>query len=426
MKLATRKKARATPRLRNGGKLKEPSWEGYEKLTGAEFHRLRQGTHQWYYQNFKTSDLIDAVWKWMDANGYSKDDIKKAKASDSTVISGTAAIVCKMLNNGMPDFYQPAADYWASLPGTTGDLKPATDFVKKRIEAAITQKVKQEIKIEEEKKQEVVTEKYVPSIQDRLRQSANVMSEFIEAAHDDFLDGKIEDFKAIKPATRLRQLECKQPHARMIKSYYEPLIAEYEEILNPPSTKNMNEQEKDYAAQLKEGYAIFSKPQIKKLYQFYLAVQGACDAIIAESKANRKPRKVSAKSPEKIVEKLKYKVSDDKYSVSSIQPHKFIGANCLVVFNAKTRKLGIYYTSMEDPTGVGREGSGLYLKGQTIQRFSDEKSVSYTLRKPLEQLKEVKTLNTRKKFENWLEKITTTPVKMNGRINPDTILLAVY
>lgn len=424
--MATRKKARTAPRLRNGGKMKEPSWEDYDKLTGAEFHRKRQGSHQWYYENFKTADLMPAVWKWMETNGYSKDDIKKAKSSDHSTISGTAAIVCKMLNNGMPDLYKPAAEYWDSLPGTIGELKPSSEFVKKRIKAAITQTVKEEIKIEEEKKQEVITEKYVPSIQDRLRQSANVMSEFIEVAHDDFLDGKIEDFKAIKPATRLRQLECKQPHARMIKSYYETLIKEYEEILNPPSTKNMTEQEQDYAAQLKEGYAIFSKSQIKKLYQFYLTVMGACDAIIAESKANRKPRKVSAKSPEKVVEKLKYMVSDDKYSVSSIQPHKFIGANCLVVFNSKTRKLGIYYTSMEDPTGVGREGSGLNLKGQTIQRFSDEKSVSYTLRKPLEQLKEVKTLNTRKKFENWLEKITTTPVKMNGRINPDTILLAVY
>ena len=424
--MTTRKKARSIPRLRNGGKLKEPSWEGYEKLTGAEFHRLRQGTHQWYYENFKTADLIPAVWKWMETNGYSNDDIKKAKSSDHSTISGTAAIVCKMLNNGMPDLYKPAAEYWDSLPGTIGELKPSSEFVKKRIEAAITQTVKEEIKIEEEKKQEVITEKYVPSIQDRLRQSANVMSEFIEVAHDDFLDGKIEDFKAIKPATRLRQLECKQPHARMIKSYYEPLITEYEEILNPPSTKNMTEQEQDYAAQLKEGYAIFSKSQIKKLYQFYLAVIGACDAIIAESKANRKPRKVSAKSPEKVVEKLKYKVSDDKYSVSSIQPHKFIGANCLVVFNSKTRKLGIYYTSVEDPLGGGRDGSGLNLKGQTLQRFNDNTSVSYTLRKPLEQLKEVKTLNTRKKFENWLEKLTTTPVKMNGRLNPDTLLLAVY
>jgi len=430
VKLAGRKTSKSQQRFRKAAKLEEPSWEDYEKLTGEQFHRKRQGSHQWYYNNYKTSDLMGDVWKWMEANGYTKDEIKKAKTVKEHTISGTAAITCRMLNKGMPDFYKPAADYWDSLPGTTGELKPVTEFVKKRISVALgeaedEEKEKQEQE-EKEKQANVGKEKYVPSIQDRLRAAANGMAEFIEAAHDDYLDGKITDFKAIKPASRLRQLQCKQPHARLIKAAYEPLIAEYEEILNPPNTKNMTELEKDYAAQLKEGYAVFSKSQIKKLYQFYIAVQGACDAIIAESKANRKPRRVSAKSPEKIVAKLKYKISDDKYSISSVQPHKFIGANCLVVFNSKTRKLGIYYTSVEDPLGSGREGSGLNLKGQTLQRFDEKTSVSYTLRKPLEQLQQVKDLNTRKKFENWMEKLTTTPIKLNGRINPDTLLLAVY
>ena len=44
----------------------------------------------------------------------------------------------------------------------------------------------------------------------------------------------------------------------------------------------------------------------------------------------------------------------------------------------------------------------------------------------MDQLQEVKDLNTRKKFENWFGKLTTTPVKMNGRINEETILIAVY
>ena len=421
-----RKVARGAPRLRKGGKLTEPSWEDYDKLTGEQFHRKRQGSHQWYYENYKTSDLMPAVWAWMERNGYSKEDIKKAKIAPESVISTTAAIVCKMLNNGMPETYKPAAEYWDSLPGTTGELKPASEFVKKRVEEALNagQQVKQEQEKKEEEQRKI--EKYIPSIQERIREATYQMTEFIEQAHDDFISGKIEDFKDIKVATRLRQVECKQPHARLIKSFYDDIIQEYNEILNPPSTKNMSELEKDYVAQLKEGYANFTKPQIKKLLQFYLQVQGACDAIIAESKANRKPRKVSAKSPEKIVEKIKYKVTDDKYAVSSIPAAKLVGSNCLVVFNVKTRKLGIYYTSVEDPLGSGRDGAGLTVKGTTLQRFDDEKSVACTLRKPTEQLQEVKTLNTRKKFENWFAKLTTTPVKMNGRINPETVLIAAY
>jgi hypothetical protein len=96
------------------------------------------------------------------------------------------------------------------------------------------------------------------------------------------------------------------------------------------------------------------------------------------------------------------------------------------VFNTKTRKLGIYYTSVEDPLGSGRDGAGLWVKGTTLQRFNDDTSVACTLRKPMDQLQEIKSLNTRKKFENWFAKLTTTPVKMNGRINPETVLIAAY
>lgn len=429
--LAGKKKViRGAPRLRKGARLTEPSWDGFDKLSGQEFHRKRQGTHQWYYANFASKDLMPAVWIWMEANGYSKEDIKKVKAADDSTVSTTAAIQCKMLNNGMPDLYKPAAEYWDSLPGTSGELKPATTFVKKRIEEALTQGslVKEQKEKEEaaEKAKAEIKEKYTPSIQDRIRLATYSMSEFVEAALDDFLDGKISDFKDIKPATKLRQMECKQPHARLIKASYEPAIAEYEELLNPPNTKNMTDQEKDYAQQLKEGYSHLTKSQIKKLYAFYISVQGACDAIIAESKANRKPRKIAKKSPEQVVSKLKYKVSDDKYAISSIPAAKLVGASCLVVFNGKTRKLGIYYTSNEDPLGTARDGTGLDLKGTTLQRFDDDKSVACTLRKPVEQLREVKSLNTRKKFENWFAKLTTTPIKMNGRINAETVLIAAY
>jgi len=259
-----------------------------------------------------------------------------------------------------------------------------------------------------------------------MREQANIMSEFIEQAFDDFLEEKITDFKGIEIIKQLRAQGCKQPHARLLINDYMPALEEYKELLNPPSTAKMNDEQKDYAQQLKDGYSHYDKRQIKKLHDFVISIIGACDGIIAESKANRKPRKLSKKSPEQLVKKLKYKISDEKYAISSIPPEKLVGASCLVVFNSKNRKLGIYYTSVEDPTGVGREGSGLNIKGTTIERFNDETSLACTLRKPMDQLQEVKSLNTRKKFENWFSKLTTTPIKMNGRINSETILVAVY
>jgi hypothetical protein len=424
--LAARKKVRTAPQVRRGGKLKAPDWTGWEEMSGVDYYRFKQGTHRWYYDNYQAADLMPAVWVWMENNGYSKEDITKCKAAPAYTISTTAGILCNMLDAGMPDFNPKDDEYWQTLPGTMGHVKPASEFIKKRISEALTrgEQVVEEKKQEEEKAK--VLEKYVPTIQQRMREQANLMSEFIEQAFDDFLEGKITDFKSLSITKQLRQLGCKQPHARLIINDYMPALEEYKELLNPPSTAKMTDEEKDYAQQLKDGYSHYDKKQIKKLHDFVISIISACDAIIAESKANRKPRKLARKSPEQIVKKMKYKISDEQYAVTSIPPDKLVGANCLVIFNSKTRKLGIYYTSVEDPTGVGREGSGLDVKGTTLLRFNDEKSVACTLRKPMDQLQEVKSLNTRKKFENWFEKLTTTPIKMNGRINDETLLIAVY
>ena len=423
--MATRKTKRSAPQLRKGNALKSPSWENWQEWSGEQFHKHKSSSREFYYNNYKLDNLLPSVYKYMDASDlFGKEDVAKVKKLANWELGFTLAIVCKLLNDGMPDYNKKEAEYWESLPGTQGELKPSSEWVNKRIKECIDKGEKVIEQKEEEEK--VKPEKYVPSIQERIREATSIMCEFIELAFDEFSTGKITDFKEVQPAKKLRQLGCKQPHARLISTYYLPLCEEYKELLNPPDTSKMTEQQKDWAQQLKEGYAIYDKKQIKKLYEFTVNIIGACDAIIAESKANRKPRKISRKSPEQVVSKMKYKISDDKYSIASIQPHKIVGSNCLVTFNAKTRKLGIYYTSMEDPTGANRDGSGLSVKGTTLERFDEKKSVSCTLRKPIEQLQEVKDLNTRKKFENWFEKLTTTPVKMNGRINQETVLIAVY
>jgi len=415
------KKKTVTRRTKNTN---VPNFEGSAEWDGEKFSRAKDAAFEYYRLEKKNADFKKYVMEYVKASDKWKEHASTLTKAPDNKFNSTLGTICKLTTQGMPDVHPKYNEWWESLPGTLGTPKPHHTYIDKWLEEilSIGEKVVEEKKEEEVKKKDV----YVPSIQDRIREATITMVQDFEQALDDFCEGKITDFKAIKPLSLLRQLQCKQPHARLIATFYEQQIVEYKELLDPPSTAKMSEHELDYHKQLKEGYAHYSKPQIKKLHDFLVGVISACDGIIAESKANRKPRKVSKKSPEKIVEKLKYKVSDDKYNVSSVPAHKMIGANCLVVFNSKNRKLGIYYTSVEDPTGTGREGSGLNLKGQTLQRYNEEKSVWWTLRKPMDQLQEVKALNTRKKFENWIEKLTTTPTKMNGRINPETVLIGVY
>ena len=135
----------------------------------------------------------------------------------------------------------------------------------------------------------------------------------------------------------------------------------------------MSEKEQDWADQLVEGYKIYDKKDIKKLYDAYSNLIGALNVVIEASKANRKTRKRAPKSKEKIVQKLKYKATDDKFHLASINPIDIVGCNELWVFNTKTRKIGKYVASNIDPLGQEREGSGLSVKGTTITGFRESK-----------------------------------------------------
>jgi len=92
-----------------------------------------------------------------------------------------------------------------------------------------------------------------------------------------------------------------------------------------------------------------------------------------------------------------------------------VGAKELWIFNTKTRKLGKY---------VAKEFSELTVKGTSIVNFDEAKSVQKTLRKPEEQLKEFKSAG-KVQLRKFLEDIKAVDIKLNGRINEDTILLKV-
>ena len=132
-----KRKAKRAVSRRTSDKSLEPKWDGWEELTGEQYHRKRTWSHEWYYREFKSSDLYPFAFAWMEKNGYSKDDIKAAKAADHFIISSTAAILCRLLLQGMPDFNQKEDDYWQTCAGTTGKIRPASEWVKVRIAEAI-------------------------------------------------------------------------------------------------------------------------------------------------------------------------------------------------------------------------------------------------------------------------------------------------
>jgi len=420
-----KKKARAISMPKRGNKLKDPSWENWENWSGVEYHTFQRHTHSWYYENFKPADLYPSAYSWMAINGYSEEEIKFAKAAPASMIGVTAGILTRMIMQGMPDINPKHVEHWESLKGTGGTLKPTSDFLRKQLAKVI--EIGSTV-VEVHKEEEAKPNVHVPTIQERIRDQALLQSEAI----DEWLDGWFNDPKSFDPKgfdfqKHFAKSGVTQAHARKIKNFFENEIVDFQDLERMPTAgqlKKMDEKEADLWEQLKEGYAHLKKADIKI---FVTAIQGLLDAldfVIESAKATRAPRKAKPKSADKLIAKLKYLKTDDKYKLASFNPVDIIGASEVWVFNVKTRKLGKYIAKNIDPKGMGRAGSGLSVKGTTIIGFDESQSVQKTLRKPVDQLKDFKSAG-KVKLRTFIDDIATTDTKLNGRCNLDTILLKV-
>lgn len=412
---------RTSDRIRKGA-LQDPSWEGADGWSGKEFHHKRQAATDYYYRNYKTSDLVEYTWEWMLANGYTKKDIKCVKAAKAGAINATTGYYCRMLTMGCPDVHPAWNAYWESLAGTMGTPSPISTYLKETITKAIADG-KEHVE-EAERKAEIEAKKAnrpKPSIQQLLHAAAlqmtNEIEDFLEKWVVSGYDTKL--IKDFKPDALLRRVSAKQAHVRIIRNLYQDNVDEFTELAKKVKDKD------DMRLQLEEGYDHMTAEQQKGALEVYRKIINACDIIEAESKANRKPRRTRTKSPEDIVKKLKFKQTDAEYGLGSILPAEIVYARILVVFNTKNRKIGMYYAKNVDPMGLKREGSGLNVKGTTITGYDEEKSLQRTIRKPSEFLPEVKKA-TRAKTEKLFETLKTTETKLNGRINGETILIAAF
>lgn len=255
-------------------------------------------------------------------------------------------------------------------------------------------------------------------IQSQSRSKKQVIEDIINKFYDDPKNFSLTSFNFYDI---LVKAGVNQAHARYIRQDYQEFLDEVQSINKKPDS-NASEDDLDFYQQLLEAYEDLTKQDIELLKELLTSCVKACDLIIDTAKANRKRPKKRHRPKERIVAKLKYKINDDKYHVVSVNPTEIIGASYLWVFNVNTRKIGRYVAKTLDPQGMGRDGTGLQVKGTSIIGYNEETSLQKTLRQPEAQLEEFKNCG-KIKIKTFLEDIKTTETKLNGRINPDTILL---
>jgi hypothetical protein len=367
-----------------------PKWQGQESWTTDQFLKFFKESMDYYRLEFNGRDLKPEVINWMAQNDYSKDQIKVFKDTKDYRSTTTMGSIAANLTRGMPEV---RADF--NDGRNTGDWLRA-EIAKVLKEGA--EDTKPEIEAE--------TKSLLPqiSIQDRLREAAARMAEEIEEAIENFqTDPESFDPKAFKVLNLLKGKQAKAAHARIIKDFYK---TNYDEITEALEGK---------CEQLKEGYSHLSKKQLKNIQSFYNEVLSACDMLAQEAKINKKPRVKKSVPAEKLVAKMKYAKTNEPLKLVSINPADIVGSKELWIFNVKTRKLGKY---------VAAEYQELSVKGTSIINFDEKNSVQKTLRKPEEQLKEFKAAG-KVALRKFLEDIKAVDIKLNGRINEDTVLLKI-
>jgi hypothetical protein len=389
--MATKLKKAAIAIRQNKNKDLSPRWDGAADWSAEQFTKNFRVAMEYYRFEYSAKDLKPKVIEWMKTQGWHADSIAQFKKTKDNRCSGTMGGLAACLLRGMPEVHAGFNEGRDSAKWLENEIN--------RVIADGGNDVDDEEEVTEKKETTIVV-----SIQERVRESSLGMTEEIESAIESFqLDPEAFDPKQFKVLNLLKGKQAKAAHARIIRDFY---TRNYEELQEAALGKD---------EQLKEGYSHLSKAQLKKLIAFYSEIISACDMLMQEAKVNRKPRKTKAVSKDKIVAKLKYMKQDDKLKVVSVNPADIVGAKELWIFNTKTRKLGKY---------IAAEFNDLGVKGTSITGYDEHKSVQKTLRKPEEQLKEFKAAG-KVALRKFLEDIKAVDIKLNGRINEDTLLLKV-
>jgi len=372
---------------------KEPDWKNLKLLTdSAEQETAFRSCEYFVRTEISKTKGLPTVKKWIkDHSEWSDDEIKIILANPDWALSN-AIIPCYTFHRLG---YMPQS---------------IKEHFNKRKEEWIPRGEK--TLAEKKEKFEAKQIKPVISIQERMKQQVTPLCAEWEYFVDQLTDGvaNIKDFDPYKQMI-IYSPEIKGPHAKIIKDDFETQYAEALEVL----------EWKD--PDIKEAYGHFDAKMRKAFVEVFEKIMTACDTIIQTKATTRRARKPKARSKDTIVKKMKFQINDSELGIASIHPTEVVNCNELWVYNSKTRKVGVYHALNKDPRRMGRDG--LMVKGTTIQDFDQERSMQKTLRKPKEQISNW-TGSAKTKFAKAFDELTTTGIKMNGRMNEHTIILKAF
>ncbi len=315
--------------------------------------------------------------------------------------------------NRLPDWKVDMHSHWAAtahLLEVNPDLVPDSykTGLTKWIEtlalegAALTAK-KEETEGEEKPKKTV-------NIQEIMREKADEALGDIEALFDEFVDsGYSKDFSVNKKVVGALSSR------NVLPQHLAPAIKRYQRLLD-----EYLEAQTGKCEQLNEGYANYSKMQLRYAIKVVEDIIAELNGYISLKQVAKKPRAKKAVPVEKIVSKLKYckNFKDDalKIELVGLSPVKLHESTEAWVYDTRKRKMHHYVADSYSKC--------LMVKGNTVIGFDKKESGMKTLRKPVEQIKAL--MGSKPAARKYFKEIKAVEAVPNGRFNADMIILKAF
>lgn len=315
--------------------------------------------------------------------------------------------------NRLPDWKVDMNSHWAAtahLLEVNPDLVPdsyKTGIVKwiegLAVEGAALTSKKEETEGEEKPKKTV-------NIQEIMREKADEALGDIEALFDEFVDsGYSKDFSINKKVVGALSSR------NVLPQHLAPAIKRYQRLLD-----EYLEAQAGKCEQLNEGYANYSKMQLRYAIKLIEDIIGEFNGYISLKQVAKKPRAKKTVPVERVVAKLKHckAFKDDalKLELTGLSPVKLHQATEAWVYDTKKRKMHHYVADAYSKC--------LLVKGNTVIGFDKKESGMKTLRKPVEQIKAIMgSKPAARKYFNEIKAVEAVP---NGRFNAEMIILKAF
>ena len=367
----------------------EPKWEQYKGITdGPGQEKAFQDAQYFIRTEIGDKKRLMRCKTWIKKEaGYTDEEIEIILRNPDWNFNGTSTSIWFLDKVGyMP---QPHIDHIAKLK---------EEWLEKGEKIA---------QVKEEKAKDKPNR---PSIQDIMKEKLLEAGGEIDGLVDQWMEDEIKnDDKFTKQVMSIcNNYNPLANHIPLLVALYEKEQKEFKEVIEGKDE------------QLVEAYSHFSKKKLKATIALYDTVTGVLNSYASLKIASRAKRKTKPITPEKATQKLKYQkrfeCNATKLKLESIRPAELHLSKEAWVYDTTKRKLHHYIA--DEMTGE------MFVKGNTLLGFDKSKSQIKTLRKPLEQIKEV--MGSKPAARTYFDKIKAVGIKPTGRFNDSLIILKAF